>query len=277
MKQQKLKPVLLEHFQTILTLILILVFIQGQALSNQTANAINNHSSEIQIRIYQLEVTTRYENLTSVYSGIQQLTLNSTGPLTYQGLLQWNLTWDNGLTWQSYNSSFTYEWNRTYEYAGLSCYTAWWISPVVQPGDQIHIDGDVPVTNTFLRTSPFIVKDLVSFEVNQQYYLCWQLVYTSDRQYETFYYEFYTGMLIYAISILSQGSTTIFEAQIQLQSATPPPPSIHFLLHFWTNYNHIILALIGATATSFLIYHLLRKLREHKENQNYHRVYHQNP
>ena len=144
-----------------------------------------------QTRTYQLQVISSNDNLSISYYGKEQLTLNSTGSLYYLGYLTWNLTWDNGHTWYADNTNYTYSSNRTYNYAGLNCYTAWWINPSIQLGEQIRIDGDLPATNNFLRIAPFTVTDLVSIEVAHQYFLCWQLSYSSgNRQHELYYYEY---------------------------------------------------------------------------------------
>ena len=187
-----------------------------------------------QTRTYQLQVHSTYDNINRSYYGTQQLSLQNIDNSSIQGQLSWNLTWDNGNTWYAENASYTYFANRTYQYAGLTCYTAWWISPAVQIGDQISIDGDVPVTNNFLRLTPFIVTDLLSLEINQQHYLCWQLSYNSPNfQHETYYYEYHTGILLSATSMQLEANQPVHEVWLELQTADQLPPPIPPLLHFY--------------------------------------------
>ncbi len=214
-----------------------------------------------QVRNYRLEVTTRYNNLTSAYQGILELNLNTTGFRSYIGHLTWNLTWDDGKTWSFNTASHLYAWNRSYQFAGLLLYTGWWIHPNIQVGDQIQIDGDEPATNNLLRTAPFIVTDLVSLKIRDNYYLCWQLSYSSSQsQFESYYYEFHSGVLIRATSILQDGNQPVHEIFIELVSAEPTLPTIHLLFHYWINYQSLILALIGATLLTLIFNYLLRHL-----------------
>ncbi|MFX1564809.1 MAG: hypothetical protein ACFFCH_02340 [Promethearchaeota archaeon] len=212
-----------------------------------------------QVRNYHLMVVSRYDNLSSSYWGVVELILNSTATHFYLGSLTWNLTWDEGTTWTTNYASYTYSLNRSYQFAGLTLYTAWWVLPGLQLGDQIRIDGDAPVTNNFLRTAPFTVTDLVSLHINEAYYLCWQLTYFSNQlQSETYYYEFHTGILISATSLLFGGSRPVHEAHLWLSSSSPSLPQIHILFHYWINYQSIILAFLGATLVTVLFYYLIQ-------------------
>lgn len=212
-----------------------------------------------QMRRYYLSVTTRYNNFTSSYFGTQELILNTSSLRTYNGYITWNLSWDNGNTWVYDSAWITYAWNRSYQFAGHSLYTGWWIPPALQIGAQIRIDGDTPATNTLLRTAPFIVTDLVSIPLNDTYYLCWQLSYSSDSpQYETYYYEFHTGVLVHASSQLWSANLPIHEVEISLLSSWPNLPTISILFHYWFNTHTLILALIGASLTTVFVYYLLQ-------------------
>ncbi|MFX1244358.1 MAG: hypothetical protein ACFE8F_05305 [Promethearchaeota archaeon] len=212
-------------------------------------------------RIYQLRVITTYQNLTSSYFGTEIVSLNSTGDLSFEGILSWNITFDEGQTWLSDSVQVTYDWNRTYQYAGLMRYTAWWIHPSVQLGSQIQIDGDAPATNNHLRIQPFTVTDLISLDLDRTYYLCWQLTYNTNHQHETYYYDYYTGVLLKASTIVENIDQPVHEIYLTMESATPAPPSINPFHHLWITYNSFLLALIGASLVSLIVYYLLQRLR----------------
>ncbi|MFX1508724.1 MAG: hypothetical protein ACFFBR_00320 [Promethearchaeota archaeon] len=221
----------------------------------------NKQMSQNQIRNYHLVVKSCYGNLSNSYRGIVELVLNSTDDHYYLGSLTWNLTWDEGTTWTTNYASYTYSWNRSYVFAGLTLYTAWWILPGPQLGDQIRIDGDAPATNNFLRIAPFTVTDLVSLYVKEAPCLCWQLTYFSNQpQYEIYYYEFHTGILISATSILVENSQPVHEVYLALSSSYPAFPQIHILFHYWINYQSFIIAFLGATLVTLLLYYLIQHL-----------------
>jgi hypothetical protein len=211
-----------------------------------------------QLRIYQIAGTTHLNNLTHSYYGYLELALNTTDGSTYQGNLTWHLTWDDGISWVSDSAEYTYTENRSYQFEGILLYTGLWINPGISIGDRIYIDGDPPSTYNFLRSSPFTVTDLISYEIQSGCYLCWQLSYSSSEpQYETYYFEVQTGVLISATSRLFEGTQLIHEVKAELVSAYPHPPSINPLLHYWfANYSQI-LALIGATLVTILVRYLL--------------------
>ena len=245
---------------SILGLILLLVFFWSflPVGSTLSLNSDSASTSQDQVRSYHLAVTTRYQNLTSSYQGVLELALNTTGFRTQEGRLTWNLTWDEGRTWSTDSVMQTYAWNRSYQFAGLLLYTGWWIHPGIQLGDQIRIDGDAPATNSLLRTAPFTVTDLVSIQVQEAYYHCWQLSYASSQpQYETYYYESHTGILLRATSLLYEGQILIHEVNLYLLTSSPPLPTIHLFLHYWTNHYPLVLALTGATLVTLLVYHLI--------------------
>lgn len=215
-----------------------------------------------QSRLYWLQARTIHGEDISSYYGFQQLTLNETSSFILQGQINWNLTWDDGKTWFSNNATFAYGLDRTYEYAGLRCYTGWWIDPTVALGDQIRIDGDPPATNNFLHTAQFTVTDLVSWELHQQYYLCWQLTYlTSTGQHEIYHYEYHTGVLVMATSVLQVASHPVHEVHVELRSSNPSIPTIHPVLHFWVNYNSFIFAFLGATLVTLFMHYTLQRAR----------------
>ncbi|MHA2314980.1 MAG: hypothetical protein ACXACF_06800 [Candidatus Hermodarchaeia archaeon] len=248
--------------RTVLGLVFFLSLILLISGLSSSALALSNQSLDNQILTYQLEVHTSYDNVNSSFYGTQQLTLNTISNFSIQGQISWNLTWDNGNTWYFENTTYVYSTNRTYQYAGLTCYTAWWIHPAIQIGDKIPIDGDVPATNNFLRLTPFTVTDLLSHEVNHQYFLCWQLSYDSpNNQHETYYYEYQTGILLSATSVRFEANQPVHEVWLELQTAEQPPPPIPPLLHFWTNYNTTIIAFIGATLVTFFVYYVLQRFR----------------
>jgi len=229
-----------------------------------SALAFLNQPVDGQTLTYQLQVQSSYDNVSRSFYGTQQLTLETTHNFSLEGQLSWNLTWDNGNTWYTENASYLYSTNRTYQYAGITCYTAWWINPAVQIGDQISIDGDVPATNNFLRLTPFIVTDLFSLEVNHQHFLCWQLSYDSPKyQHETYYYEYHTGILLSATSVQLEANQPVHEIWLELQSSDQPLPSIPPLLHFLTNYNSTLIAFFGATIITLFVYYLFSRIRPH--------------
>lgn len=247
-----------------------ILLIQMVICSNLTQAHLTQYSST-QSRLYWLHVKTTHDELVTSYYGFQQLTLNRTSSSSFHGLVTWNLTWDDGNSWFQNNATYTYATNRTYEYAGLSCYTGWWINPAVVIGEKIRIDGDSPATNYFLRTAPFIVTDLISCEIQGQFYLCWQLTYlTQTGQQEAYYYEYHTGTLVKATSISHEMDHHLIEVVVELRAATPPIPTEHILFHFWINYNSLIFALLGATLVTLCIHNLLHRflLRTTKSGSN---------
>jgi hypothetical protein len=247
-----------------------LILLSSLTSNIQLAQTNTNPSITTQIRTYKLNVSSSNANLSTSYYGRVQIILNSTESSSYLGLLSWNLTWDNGRTWYADCTTQTYSSNRTYTFAGINCSTAWWINPAIQLGDQIPIDGDLPATNNFLRIAPFTVTDLISVDVNYQTLLCWQLSYTSgNRQHEIYYYEYHTGALVQAKSLLEDSSHYTLVMYLELQTATPPLPSNSPILHYWVNYNSLFFSFIGATFVALLFYLLLRlRLRHHS------RIYH---
>ncbi|MFX0079962.1 MAG: hypothetical protein ACFE8O_12050, partial [Candidatus Hermodarchaeota archaeon] len=202
MKQKSSQKRTLGFLKVISVLVIILSLLLLASDNHSLTQSHFTQPFDVQTRTYQLQVHSTYDNINRSYYGTQQLTLQTINSSSIQGQLSWNLTWDNGNTWYAENASYIYFTNRTYHYAGITCYTAWWINLAVQIGDQIPIDGDVPATNNFLRLTPFIVTDLLSLEVNQQHFLCWQLSYTSPNyQHEIYYYEYHTGILLSATSM----------------------------------------------------------------------------
>lgn len=262
MKQKSSQKRTRSYLKVIFGLVIILSLLHLASGNHSLTQGYLNLSFDVQTRTYLLQVHSTYDNINRSYYGTQQLTLKITNSSSIQGQLSWNLTWDNGNTWFAENASYIYFTNRTYQYAGLTCYTAWWINSAVQIGDQIPIDGDVPATNNFLRLTPFIVTDLISLEINQQHFLCWQLSYNSPSfQHETYYYEYHTGILLSATSIQLETNQPVHEVWLELQTTGQLPPPIPPLLHFWTNYNSSIIAFIGATVVTLLSYYFLQRIR----------------
>lgn len=213
-------------------------------------------------RLYQVRVTSLYQNLTSSYYGTQSVSLNATESLGYRAVLSWNITFDDGQTWTFNSVQVSYDWNRTYHYAGMDCYTAWWIHPNIQLGSQVRIDGDAPATNNNLRAEPFTVSDLLSIELDFKYYLCWQLTFTTNQQQEHFYYDYYTGLLLEATSIVQDAGQPVHKIDLSLQSASPSLPTLHIVHHFWITYDSVLIALIGASLTALFVFFIIQRLRE---------------
>ncbi len=245
----------------VILFILILTLSLSSVESTLQSGSISAQPNFEQIRIYHLNVSTHQNNISSSYHGYLELRLTSTDSQLCQGNLTWYLTWDNGISWTSYSVEYTYSENRSYQFAGLLLYTGWWIPPILHLGDEIRIDGDPPSTNNFLRTTPFTVTDLVSIQIHSEYFLCWQLSYGfSQQQHEAFYYEFHTGILVSAISILFEENQPAHEVYVELASISPAIPVLHPLLHYWTSYYSLILALVGASITTLMVNYLLRHL-----------------
>ncbi len=270
MKQKYALQCTRESIKAVLVLVFFFCLIIMISRSLSSALTLYNQPLDNQTLTYQLEAHTSYDNVNRSFYGTQQLTLNTIDNYSILGQLSWNLTWDNGITWNFENTTYIYSMNRTYQYAGLTCYTAWWIHPTIQIGDKIPIDGDVPATNNFLRLTPFTVTDLLSHKVNHQYFLCWQLSYDSpNNQHETYYYEYQTGILLSATSVRFEANQPVHEIWLELQTAEQPPPPIPPTLHFWTNYNTTLIAFLGATVVSFFVYYLLQRIRPQPASSPY--------
>ena len=174
-------------------------------------------SSKIQICQYSLDVNSSYANVSTHYYGSQLVVLESMKNGTFFGYVSWNLTWNEGATWQFFNTTYLYLPNRTYSHSNISLFTGWWIAPNVQIGDLIHIDGDPPALNFFPRSAPFRVSELTSLNIGSNHYTCWLLSYeTTSGQQERFYYEQWTGVLVNAENIFtiynaSTGEVLYFE------------------------------------------------------------------
>jgi hypothetical protein len=247
----------------------------GTLIPKHLSQAQSDHE---QVRIYHITGTSRVNNLTSSYYGYLQLVLNLTGDHTYRGNLTWHLTWNGGISWQSDSADYIYAENRSYHFSGILLHTGLWIIPDIEIGDQIYIDGDPPSTYTFLHTGPFTVTDLVSLEIRSGWFLCWQLSYTSSEpQYETYYFEVHTGILISANLLLLEGNQPIHEVDVELTSASPNPPIINPFIHYWVTYYSQILALIGATMVTLFIRYLLRHLHSSPLHTSKQRSLEQNP
>jgi hypothetical protein len=215
-------------------------------------------------RIYNVQVTSTHQNLTSSYYGTESVSLNATGSFGYQAVLSWNITYDNGQTWGFHSVQVSYDWNRTYQLAGIDWYSGWWIHPNVQLGSQIRIDGDAPATNNHPRLQPFTVTDLISLDLNQNYYLCWLLTFTTSQQHERFYYDFYTGLLLKATSTVENAGQPIHEIKMTLQSAIPSLLTLHLLYHIWITYDSILFAFVGATLSTLFVFYLIQRMRDYR-------------
>ena len=244
----------------ILVLISLILVFPSLSPASSTSSLLSTEGS----RLYRVQVTSIHQNLTSSYYDTQNVRLNATASFGYHALLSWNVTFDEGQTWIANSVQVSYDWNRTYNYGGNDWYTAWWIHPNVQLGSRVRIDGDVPATNNHLRICPFTVTDLLSIELNLKYYLCWQLTYSTSHQKEHFYYEYYTGLLLKATSILEDAGQPVHEIDLALQSAFPSLPSHHVLYHFWIMYDSAFIALIGASLITSCVFFLIRRLREYR-------------
>jgi len=251
----------LRKFTPFLVLLCLTHILPPQSLAKPAAPTVLTAEGT---RLYRVRVTSIHENLTSSYYGTQSVSLNATDSFGYEAVLSWNITFNDGQTWIFNSVQVSYDWNRTYTYGGMDWYTAWWIHPNVQLGSKVRIDGDVPATNNHPRTQPFTVTDLLSIDLNLKYYLCWQLIFTTSQQREQFYYDFYTGLLLKATSIVEDSGQPVHEINLTLESAFPSLPTLHILHHFWITYDSILIALIGASLTTLFVFYLIRRLREYR-------------
>lgn len=231
-------------FQYILVLLLALIVASHTLIPSVVDIRLRGceNDSLVSSRIYALQVNTIYENSSMSYHGIQNVTFDYSTFPNITGYISWNLTWDAGKTWQFLNTTNIFYTNRTYFHIGVQRLTAWWINPNLQPGDQVFIDGDPPVTNNLPRIAPFQVADLTSLTLNPNTYLCWILVYQTDHgQTECFYYEYQTGVLLLVESTQIQPRQT-HQMHLQLVSAFPSLPQT-LTLDEQTTYALVLIAI----------------------------------
>lgn len=218
-------------------------------------------------RIYSLDISTQYDNTTNHIFGVQIAALTLQNMDTILGYISWNITWDEGITWNYFNVTQTYGTNRTYMIAGVPLFTSWWIDPSVGLGDSVYIDGDAPATDQLLRSTPFQVTDLVSYTTSSQSYICWLLSYnTISGQRESFFYERTTGTLVAAQSVSSNQDATYHEIRIELRTTSPLLPQADPLSHLWFSYGSLAISLALATIFAVSAYLLLKHARQRSMN-----------
>lgn len=207
-------------------------------------------------------------NSTVQYQGRQLVTLLSTDPQTVMGYIKWNISLDNGLSWETTTETYAFNVNRTYQ-NNFESYTAWWIDTETQVGDLVPIDGDFPVTNHLVRNTPFLVMDLVSLRSGTSRYTCWWLTNENPTGvHESFYYEQWTGMLVAAYSELVQDGIIERQMRLELQSTVPALPNESLLTHLWLTYGALVLSGAIASVASVGSYLLLRNIRRRRINQS---------
>lgn len=251
----------------ILTSSAILVFLLLVSIHPITANTQNGYK----------DITCEYAfsgirhsyNSTIQFQGKQLVTLVSTDPQTIMGYINWNISLDNGQSWETTTETHAFTNNRTYKDGILESYTAWWIAPETQVGNLIPIDGDLPATNYPVRSNPFLVMDLTSLSVGTSRYTCWWLVNENPNGiHESFYYEQWTGMLVAAYSELVEDGVIERLMQIELQSATPALPHEGLFTHLWLTYGAVFLSLTIASVASIGAYLLLQNFRRRRIKQS---------
>ncbi len=219
-------------------------------------------------RIYSLDISTHYGNTTTHIFGTQFVTFASQDPNSIYGYISWNLTWDEGITWSFFNITHVFDLNRTYEIAGVSLFTAWWIDPSIDLGDSVSIDGDAPATDQLIRSAPFQVTDLVSYTTDNQCFICWVLIYeTASGQQESFYYERMTGVLVAAQSVSSNQGSTFHQIHLELEATTPLLPQADPFANLWFSYGSFIASLALATISAIGAYHLLKRAGRRSTDQ----------
>ncbi len=200
--------------------------------------------------------------------GIQNVTLVPIDSTTILGYISWNITFDEGNTWQYTSLIKTYNVNRTYNYAGFLAYTGWWIHPTVKIGEQIPIDGDAPVTASFPRSGPFIVIELVTLKLDNQAFMCWLLTYELLNEHqERFYYERYTGVLLAAYSHRYQLGELNQSLNLELLSDSPLLPRADPLSELWLTYGSISVSFLGALLPTTAAYYFLRRMHLRQANR----------
>ena len=247
--------------------LLLLLFLLVSLSTSATQSVTCGHSpTESSLEhIYRVDVSSAYGNVTTHFTGIQILRLQSLDLDTFTGCVTWNLSWDEGRTWLAMNVTYTYDANRIYRNQDVALFTAWWIDPAVQLGDRISIHGEPPATDYFLRGGPFMVTDLVSLSLDAGHYTCWLLTYeTQGGQQEHFYYERWTGLLIAAYSSQTNPPVQSRQMQLELQGASPSLPSEDPLTHLWLTFGSTFLSLGIAALAATSTYRVLHRLREHR-------------
>jgi hypothetical protein len=217
---------------------------------------------------YAFSGTRHSTNATLEYHGQQMVTLLSTDPQTVMGYISWNISWDEGASWESATKSYTFNTNRTYRTDFPDTYTAWWIDVETQVGDQIPIDGDFPVTNHLVRNMPFLVLDLISLRIGPSWYTCWWL--TNENPvgvHESFYYEQWTGILVAAYSDLIQEGVLVRQMALELVSTIPVLPKEGLLAHLWLTYGALALSLTLASMAAIGAYLLIQNSRRRRIGQ----------
>lgn len=247
-------------------LLLLLFFVISLSTSATQSAACDHSPTQSSLEhIYSVDVSSSYGNVTTHFAGIQILRLQSLDLDTLTGCVTWNLSWDEGETWLAVNVTYAYDANRTYRNQDVTLFTAWWIDPAVQLGDQIPIHGDPPATDYFLRGGPFVVTDVVSLSLDARRYTCWLLTYqTQGGQQERFYYERWTGLLIAAYSSQTNPPVQSRQMRLELQTATPPLPSEDLLTHLWLTFGPPLLSLGMAALAATSTYRVLHRLRERR-------------
>lgn len=184
------------------------------------------------------------------------------------GDVSYRLTWDEGYSWTDIEEEYIYGEDRTYLYHTERLYTGWWIHTLLQEGSQVYIDGDMPATNQFTRTIPFLVAEMTSITLDGAQYICWRLTYQSpsNEQSENFYYETRTGILVAAYSDLNL-ATLEKHMTIEIRSTEATLPQADPLSLLWLSYGSLALSLTASSAATLLASYLLRVARRRRARQ----------
>jgi hypothetical protein len=218
--------------------------------------------------LYTFDINFSYSHRINHQYGIQNVSLVHLDSATILGYISWNITFDEGNTWQYFSFIKTYYVNRTYNYAGFLAYTGWWIPPTVKIGEQIPIDGDAPVTASFPRSGPFIVTELATLKLANQTFMCWLLTYEMLNEHqEQFYYERYTGILLAAYSRRYQSGELNQTLRLELINDSPLLPRVDPLNEFWLSYGSMSISFLGAILPTAAAYYFLRRLRHRRVNR----------
>ena len=246
--------------RSLLLFILILIFIYPLCQIKG-----NVSSSKIQICQYSLDVKSSYANVSTHYYGSQLVVLESLKNESFFGYISWNLTWDEGTTWQFFNTTYLYLPNRTYSHSNISLFTSWWIIPNVQIGNLIHIDGDPPATNFFPRSAPFRVSELTSLNIGSNHYTCWLLSYeTTSGQQERFYYEQWTGILLAVYSKAIKTNSIQHEIHLALETANPNLPQTNRSIQLFLEFGSQAIAFLIALLSAWMALKLLQKAQQRR-------------
>jgi hypothetical protein len=214
--------------------------------------------------VYDFDMVRTTNEGTSHCTGEETITLGFsmegvTGRVTYR------YTWDEGESWTTIEEEYTYSEDRTYLYLTETLYTGWWIDTLLQEGSLVYIDGDMPATNQFSRTGPFIVHEMLGITVGGTEYICWRLTYNSpaNGQSEAFYYETRTGILVAAYADLYQPNLEK-HMTIEIQPTENPLPKADPLTLLWVSYGSVTLSIAASSVATLGAFYLLRVTRRRR-------------